>query len=85
MCIRDRAHLRLRVNSRRGRLRYHLAVQQHRGGHCGRDNSFRHPPARRPFQMEPAQGGQIRSRSAAGAKRERREHAGDMISRSYFI
>ena len=71
--------------SRRGRLRYHLAVQQHRGGHCGRGNSFRHPPARRPFQMEPAQGGQIRSCSAAGAKRERREHAGDMISRSYLF
>ena len=35
--------------------------------------------------MEPAQGGQIRSRSAAGAKRERREHAGDMISRSYLF
>ena len=66
-------------------LRYHLAVQQHRGGHCGRGNSFRHPPARRPFQMEPAQGGQIRSCSAAGAKRERREHAGDMISRSYLF
>lgn len=80
-----KAHLRLRVDSRRGRLRYHLAVQQHRGGHCGRGNSFRHPPARRPFQMEPAQGGQIRSRSAAGAKRERREHAGDMISRSYLF